>query len=81
MSAKNVIAKWLDKSLASPMRLTAEEHAACILHALDAAGYAVAPKEPPPSMIIRFMEQTESDAYELAIAMYKAMLTAAKDPT
>jgi len=49
-----------------------------ILSALDAAGFVVVPKEPTDRMIIRFMEETESDAYELAIAMYKAMPTAAE---
>jgi hypothetical protein len=55
------------------------ERAQTVLAALDAAGYAVVPKEPTEAMT----EAASGAWYQhrSSTEMYRAMLTAAKDPT
>ena len=92
MSARDVIAQTKDIGLLSIYEhlvgpRLGEEQADAILAALDAAGYAVVPKEPTERMAMAFHEaqwraaqdRTYLRRLEDFADRYKAMLTAAKE--
>lgn len=79
MSARDVIAKAIRETSHVSLSLSLSD---AILSALEAAGYAVVPKEPTTEMYFAFYSP-DSPAVEsvqsLWMRRYKAMLTAAKE--
>lgn len=82
MKANTVIANYLNASLASPRGLTTDEHADCIVAALDAAGFQCVPKEPKEQMLLRgwkVVKANQATVFEIR-EIYRAMLAASTEP-
>ena len=79
MSARDVIADWLDDYIGYRSASELKSDADAILAALEAAGYAVVPKEPTEAMLNSGWR--ERGQQHSMTAVYKAMLAAAKETT
>lgn len=82
MSAKDEIMRALHSRDGHALKHTHGELSDAILAALDAAGYAVVPKEPTTEMYFAFYSPdapSVESVQSLWTRRYKAMLTAAKE--
>lgn len=83
MSARDVLADWI-ADVACPLGFEHEtgksdfSYADAILAALDAAGYAVVPRDPTADMLVEGNLVIARNRL-FATDIYKAMLTAAKE--